>query len=283
MAKDKEREIMAQENKSKAGKRVVLGLKIVLNVIFYAIILVVLLFSIANIRGKNKSDNIPNIFGKGYLTVQSDSMTGTEKDSFSKGDLIIVDIPSQKEIENLEAGDVVTFADPYLKQEGISSQLNTHRILYKATINDNLVFYTVGDKIRLELDSVNGEAFDYLSDDFQNLSYEEAEKELIARFGMDNVQQSGVSQIKGIYSSKISGFGKVIDTINDNFLVCIVLPIVLFLLFEIAVFVYNLILVKNESKKSAASALSNEEREKLKEQLRAELMQELKKDSENKE
>lgn len=274
---------MAQENKSKAGKRVVLGLKIVLNVIFYAIILVVLLFSIANIRGKNKADNIPNIFGKGYLTVQSDSMTGTEKDSFSKGDLIIVDIPSQKEIENLEAGDVVTFADPYLKQEGISSQLNTHRILYKATINDNLVFYTVGDKIRLELDSVNGEAFDYLSDDFQNLSYEEAEKELIARFGMDNVQQSGVSQIKGIYSSKISGFGKVIDTINDNFLVCIVLPIVLFLLFEIAVFVYNLILVKNESKKSAASALSNEEREKLKEQLRVELMQELKKDSENKE
>ena len=79
-------------------QKVWFGVKIALNVVFYILILLVLLFSISNIRAKNKNDQIPNIFGKGYLNVLSDSMTGDNKDSFNTGDMIIVKIANKKYI-----------------------------------------------------------------------------------------------------------------------------------------------------------------------------------------
>ncbi|HBP25959.1 MAG TPA: hypothetical protein DD618_03305, partial [Acholeplasmatales bacterium] len=59
--------------------------KIVLNVLFYSFIAVLLLFSIANMRIKTNAD-IPNIFGRGFLAVISDSMEGDQDDSFNQGD-----------------------------------------------------------------------------------------------------------------------------------------------------------------------------------------------------
>ena len=111
--------------------------KITLNVIFYTLIALLLLYSVIIIssRGNNK---IPNLFGNGFLAVETDSMVGDNKDSFNPGDLIFVKILSDAEKANLKEGDIITFIDPAL-----SSKLNTHRI-YEVR-NDGLI-QTKGDK-----------------------------------------------------------------------------------------------------------------------------------------
>jgi signal peptidase len=109
--------------------------KLILNIVLYSILLLLFLFSIANLTLKDKA-SIPNIFGLGFLNVLSDSMTGPEKDSFNKGDLIIVHVFKDKESRNtLKVGDVVTWFDP---GKGF---LNSHRII---EIGDG-VYLTKGD------------------------------------------------------------------------------------------------------------------------------------------
>lgn len=110
--------------------------KTILNVFFYLVIVVLVMFSIANIKVKREND-IPNIFGIGFLAVQSDSMEGSNKDSFNKGDLIIVKILNDKSKEDLKIGDVVTFYDLTIRQ------FNTHRVVDINTGNKTVT--TKGD------------------------------------------------------------------------------------------------------------------------------------------
>ena len=75
------------ENEKKTTPRKVLT--ITLNSLFYVIIVVLLIFSLANIKVKKEND-IANVFGVGFLSVQSNSMLGDQEDSFEKGDMIFV-------------------------------------------------------------------------------------------------------------------------------------------------------------------------------------------------
>ncbi len=273
--------------KRTAKQNVILGVKIALNVVFYSIIVLILIFSIANIRSKNQPDQIPNIFGSGYLTVQSNSMEGSEKDSFNKGDLIIVDIASEKDINNLKIGDIITFKDDNLSGQGAAKKLNTHRLIYMAEENGVMFYYTVGDRVREQWERINNTTLDYKSESFQNQSADEVIS-ILTNLGNNAYQISVASDIRGIYKSKMSGVGNVIDTINNNFLVCIVLPIVLFLIFEIGVFIYNIMAYKNEKNKLATNnkaSVSEDEISRIKEQLRNEIMKEIEKkdNNENKE
>ena len=93
------------ENTKQMNPTVKKVLSIVFNVLFYAFLIVLFVFAISNIR--SKKNNIPNIFGVGYLTAQSGSMTGT----FEAGDNIWVKIANEKRIEKIEVGDIVTFYD----------------------------------------------------------------------------------------------------------------------------------------------------------------------------
>ncbi len=96
--------------------------KITLNLIFYTIVALMLIYSIIIIVAKG-NNNIPNIFGKGFLAVETDSMVGENKDSFNPGDLIFVTILSDKAKDNLKVGDVITFKD-----QKLGGAINTHRI-----------------------------------------------------------------------------------------------------------------------------------------------------------
>ena len=71
-------------------QKVFFGLRIAFNVVFYALIIFLFLFSIMNIRGGNGSENFPNIFGRGFLSVQSDSMERDEskKDKWPSPDAL---------------------------------------------------------------------------------------------------------------------------------------------------------------------------------------------------
>jgi signal peptidase len=96
--------------------------KIILNASFYAIILLLVAFSIANIQIKQE-DDIANLFGIGFLSVQSDSMEGDNTDSFNKGDLVLVRLLDDDTREDLKIGDIVTFFDLSIRE------FNTHRIV----------------------------------------------------------------------------------------------------------------------------------------------------------
>ena len=122
-----------ESKEPKSTKSLVLRiLKIVGNVIFYVVIVLLFFFSLMNINSGGKG-GIPNIFGKGYLSVQSDSMSGKvtyeeykkfKIKSFAKGDLVNVDMLSKSAKAKLKVGDVITFWDIDIKA------YNTHRIVY---------------------------------------------------------------------------------------------------------------------------------------------------------
>lgn len=264
-------------------QKVWFGVKIALNVIFYLLILLVLLFSISNIRAKNKNDQIPNIFGKGYLNVLSDSMTGDNEDSFNTGDMIIVKIANKKNISKLEVGNIVTFYDYRLaSNKGAGSALDTHRIVYiDKTNNDSYVYYTVGDKIakQLNFDASKLNADNYLT--------------ILNSLGSNNYQAFGSTEIRGIYSGKWSGFGKTIQAINNHFIAIIIVPVAILLVFEIGVLVLNIMRAREEKLKlemketsqelANQETISADEKEKLKAELRAELLKEMLKESNNEE
>lgn len=264
-------------------QKVWFGVKIALNVVFYILILLVLLFSISNIRAKNKNNQIPNIFGKGYLNVLSDSMTGDNKDSFNTGDMIIVKIANKKNISKLEVGNIVTFYDYRLaSNKGAGSALDTHRIVYiDKTNNDSYVYYTVGDKIakQLNFDASKLNADNYLT--------------ILNSLGSNNYQAFGSTEIRGIYSGKWSGFGKTIQTINNHFIAIIIVPVAILLVFEIGVLVLNIMRAREEKLKlemketsqelANQETISADEKEKLKAELRAELLKEMLKESDNEE
>lgn len=114
------------------------ALSIALNTFFYLVIIVLLVFSIANIQVKRESD-IPHIFGRGFLAVQSDSMEGDQEDSFNKGDLVFVKMLDEEEQQELTEGDVVTYFDMGIRA------LNTHRVVETFDLDGELFIITRGD------------------------------------------------------------------------------------------------------------------------------------------
>lgn len=282
-----------QENTTKELKtpmttkqKVWFGVKIALNVIFYLLILLVLLFSISNIRAKNKNDQIPNIFGKGYLNVLSDSMTGDNKDSFNVGDMIIVNVANDKKISKLVVGDIVTFYDSNLApNKGAGTALNTHRIVYIGKNTEGTtIYYTMGDKIAKNIN--------FNANSLANMTEQEV-NETFDRLGHSQYQVFTASAIRGIYSGKWSGFGKTIQTINNHFIAIIIVPVAILLVFEIGVLVLNIMRAREEKLKlemketsqelANQETISADEKEKLKAELRAELLKEMLKESDNEE
>lgn len=282
-----------QENTTKELKtpmttkqKVWFGVKIALNVIFYLLILLVLLFSISNIRAKNKNDQIPNIFGKGYLNVLSDSMTGDNKDSFNVGDMIIVNVANDKKISKLVVGDIVTFYDSNLaSNKGVGTALNTHRIVYIGKNTEGTtIYYTMGDKIAKNIN--------FNANSLANMTEQEV-NETFDRLGHSQYQVFTASAIRGIYSGKWFGFGKTIQTINNHFIAIIIVPVAILLVFEIGVLVLNIMRAREEKLKlemketsqelANQETISADEKEKLKAELRAELLKEMLKESDNEE
>lgn len=123
-------------------------IKISLNTIFYLIIVGLLVFSIMTIRSK-KANSIPNIFGRGYVAVASDSMDATMPEwvedgkpkPFKKNTLLFIKVLESDDKQKLEVGDIVTFYDDNLEA------LNTHRIKEVNKQGDQIVsIVTQGDK-----------------------------------------------------------------------------------------------------------------------------------------
>lgn len=99
---------------------------IALNILIGIVCVVILLLAVSTINSKDKGYN--NILGYSLYAVKSDSMKGSEKDSFDKGALVISKVlKTDEQKRTLKVGDVVTFRA--FDVSTATDFINTHRII----------------------------------------------------------------------------------------------------------------------------------------------------------
>ena len=253
------------ENKEAKEKKItpLFVLKIVGNVFFYFIIIILLLLSIMNIRAGKQNESFPNIFGKGFLSVQTNSMNGDKEDSFKAGDLLFVKVFKEKKANDLKVNDIITFYDSTVNDN--QGGLNSHRIVYINYDKDGNVASVVcqGDKSAMDYNwTFNPESTD------SNAPIRN--QELLSG---NHAQTVSLKDIKGVMTSIWHGAGKTVDGIQKNWLFIFVLPVLAFLIFEIFMVAKNVMALKNEKK-----GINNDnviDLEAQKEELRAQILAEL--------
>jgi len=220
--------------------------KIVLNVLFYVAIVILLVFSIANMKVK-RDDNIANIFGTGILSVQSNSMYGELDDSFKKGDMLFVKMLDEESKKDLEVGDIVTYFDLTIYA------FNTHRIV---EINEEEGYL------------ITQADYNYVSENNNT----------------EPDQPVNIEDVLAVYSGhKISGFGTKLDYLQTSagFALFIILPVIMLLIVE-GVILTRTIMTANKEKlaleyeQNKENAIKDLEAEK--ERMRKEILEELKKE-----
>lgn len=191
-------------------------LKRIFNILVDVIIVLILIVSILIVALSltSKSSGVPNILGVAPLSVQSNSM----EDTFSTGDLLLSKVTNDPG-ETYEVGDIVTFP---IEIDG-ESVLNTHRIV-EVIDDDSITYYkTQGDN-----KDTNPEP---------------------------DVDLQSASTIVAKYTgTKISGFGNVLSFIRTQlgFFLCVLLPMILFFVYEAIRVVMNIIAYNNEKTLEAA-------------------------------
>lgn len=273
-------------------QRTIFILKIVGNVVFYGIILALFLFSIMNINAGRKH-GIPNLFGRGYLVVLTDSMNADEKalpeeyknydikqfksyqaatttTSAYAGDLLNVQMLNRGDIDNLKIGDVITYWDDGIEvSDGSKGAFNTHRITYihKDTNGKTDVIYTIGDRdvaifgLKDVESMTDSERYDY-----ENQKY------------LDIFGESNFSNIKAKVTSVNYGGAGLVNFVQNNWLFIFVIPIAIILIIEIVLVVKNIFDLRREKNKAidladheAQMAELQSEKERMRQELLAEL------------
>ena len=199
-------------------------LKKVFNVILDIIIVMILITSILIVilSLTSKASGVPNLFGYAPLNVESDSM----EDTFSAGDLIISKVSNDMN-DRFETGDIVSFYQDILGEK----KLNTHRIV--EVIKDNGIEYykTQGDN--------------------PNTNPEPDEK------------LKKPQDILAVYTgTKFPGVGNFFSFIRTQlgFFLVILLPMILFFVYEAVRVIMNIIAYnKEKAAEEAAAAVANSE------------------------
>ncbi|MDY0276559.1 MAG: hypothetical protein RBQ97_00590 [Acholeplasma sp.] len=225
---------------TKETQKVSKVIKIILLSVFYLIVAFLLLFSIATLSRK-RADDIPNIFGFGFLAVNenADSMVGDNEDSFNPNDLVFVKVLSDSEKEKLnlkqlkEESIVVSFYDYNIKA------INTHRVVEYDALTETI--RTQGD------------------------NEDEADSFTLSK-----------TDIIGIYHSKMNSGGKVITFMQSKlgFALVVVLPMLLLFIYQGYQVLKNVFVVKEEKLKEKLELETEEKREKM----RKELLEEIKRE-----
>lgn len=207
--------------------------KKVINIIIDVLIILVLIISafvlVLSLTTTNGGKGVPNFFGKAPISVLSDSMKGDKDDCFNKGDLLICDVA--KEGETYNTGDIITFrAD--LDGDG-EKELLTHRIYQ---VNQDGSYYTKGDA---------------------NPVYDQAET---ASPKLSSVYAADVLAV--YHGTKIGGLGNVLSflTSPQGFFFCILLPMIIFFIYQAIRVIMNIIAYNKEKAMVAAQeAIQNSE------------------------
>lgn len=223
---------------------------ITLDVLFALFMVCIIMFAISNINAK-KNNKIPNLFGNGYMTVVSDSMDGKHEDSFKVGDLITVKLANKdgSNMENLQINQMITYY-------GDDNKIITHRIFNVVKDNGYTLYYTIGDK-----------AIDDANIDLNSKEYSINE---LRPYGAAVVASRNVL---AVYTGKVKGLGTIITYFQSpiGFFIIVVLPTILFFVYELIKFIKTY----NETKNEEKNEKTEEERLKEKEELRAQILAEI--------
>ena len=228
----------------------------VITVVFAVFMVLILVFVIVQLQMKKNVENgLPNAFGVSFVRVESDSMASqyakdlNEKNNtdeygkgFDKGDIIVVKAlknVAAVEAYGLKVGDIITYRGTIIKDGSMVATFITHRIV--AIDDANQSVYTQGDK-QVSLNVTDQEP--------SRVYYDE---------------------IAGVYKSNIR-FKGLADFMDSKwvFFVFIIVPLLLFLMFEIFSFIRALKNYRNEQKQIAATP-TLEEAEKTSADLEAQL------------
>ena len=267
-----EENVIANQNDDKKKNLIKKILVIVGNVVFYTVVILLFLFSLMNINAGNGTENFPNLFGRGFLSVESDSMTRKEGgyhpaewDTYeikeiNKGDLVYSNVFGG-DLTTLKIGDVITFYDHHLQA------LNTHRIVYISLEYGYVI--TQGDLVISE----------YGASYYYDATWTDRTKNSMLTDNHNYAQTVNTEDIKGVATGIKAGAGNTLSFIRDNWLFIFVVPIAIVLLFEVFLVVKNILDLRNEKNKVALESDKEAmmaELEAEKERMRQELLAELK-------
>ena len=195
------------------------ALRIVLNVLlwlFLAFAFVMMVFAFASI---SNDYGVPVMGDKVILNVVSESMQPT----INKGDLIAGKVLTLEEKQALAEQDIITFyAD--INGDGIK-EINTHRIVKKDGVGEEITFRTKGDNAQMYPANVEDDGYSVRLDD------------VICTWKEGDTQIHGMGALLGFLQSRV------------GFLCIVVIPLALFFVYEIVRFVMTAVKVKTEGKR----------------------------------
>lgn len=202
-------------------------LGVIIDILLIIVIIIAIVISILTFSSKASNNGVANILGYSPFAVQSDSMHPT----FEKGDLII---SKTKDIDTtkIEVGDIITFRATDLNSG--DEFVNSHRVVKVDRLNDTSefrFFTTKGDNL----------------DD-------------------NDLTRVGSTEILGIYTGKrIPVLGSVMDFLRTQtgFLVCVLIPLALFFLWELYKFITVIVAKK---KNEAIESMSDEDKKRIAEE-----------------
>ena len=181
------------------------------NVIIWLFVAFAAIITVLTVAATSSEANVPTIAGKAILTVQTDSM----KPTFNPGDIIIGQKLTLDDAKKLKVDDIIT---------------------YEADLNDDNLYELNSHRIVKVVDKGNGNC-SYITRGDNNL-------------GDDQFEVAPNNVISKYTGTRIKGVGKVLGFLQTSkgFLICIVLPLVLFFVFELIKFVKKYTELKNADK-----------------------------------
>ncbi len=184
--------------------------KRIVNIVIDIIVVMILAVSvlIVTLSLTSNSSGVPNIFGVAPLSVQ----TGSMEDTLNPGDLIFSEVTNDPSYE-YEKGDIVTFP---ITVNG-ESVLNTHRIV-EVIKDDNITYYrTQGDNKETNPDP-------------------------------DEELQTSSTIVAKYTGAKIGGVGNILSFIRTQlgFFLCVLLPMIIFFIYEAIRVIFNIIAYNKE-------------------------------------
>lgn len=195
-------------------------LKRIVNILVDILVVLILMVSIIVVMLSltSKSSGVPNIFGIAPLSVQTESM----EDTINPGDLIFCSLTDIE--DEFQKEDIVTFP---IELNG-EQVLNTHRIVEVVEDNNIIYYRTQGD---------NEETNPEPDKDLQTAST------IVAKYT----------------GTKIPGLGNVLSFIRTQlgFFLCILLPMIIFFIYEAVRVVMNLMAYSKEKAVEEAQAVVN--------------------------
>lgn len=196
-------------------------LKRIINIVIDIVVVLILAVSvlIVALSLTTKSSGVPHIFGIAPLSVQSDSM----HDTFDSGDLLLSEVTNDPYYE-YKVGDIVTFP---IEIGGVETY-NTHRIV-EVIEDESITYYkTQGDN--------------------KNTNPEP-----------DEDLQTSASIVAKYTGNKIDGLGNVLSFIRTQlgFFLCVLLPMIIFFVYEAIRVILNVIAYNKEKAVTEAQSVIN--------------------------